>query len=147
MKRKLAADVVTNHQMQDLWQISGRVNLQVATCTVCLSLVSAHVVASWSDLGGLPTPFKAHHPASEASDELPAKERIIATRPGSNQDKLVAAGEMTNRGSSCCWPMLILPPSSSLCRKTRWHCESSNFHGSDSVAEVDLYDFCGSKVP
>ena len=146
MKRKLAADVVTNHQMQDLWQISGRVNLQVATCTVCLSLVSAHVVASWSDLGGLPTPFKAH-PASEASDELPAKERIIATSRGSNQDKLVAAGEMTNRGSSCCWPMLILPPSSSLCRKTRWHCESSNFHGSDSVAEVDLYDFCGSKVP
>lgn len=96
------------------------VNLQVATCMVCLSLVGW--AGTWWSTGQrlaccqhLLKPTCRRSPDHQL-DELPAKERIIATSRGSNQDKLVAPGEMANYGS-CCWPELIQPPSNSLCRR------------------------------
>ena len=123
VKRKQGADVVTRHQILDLWQIC-----EFAGCLMhgLFELGGRTWWRYWSETGRLPTPFKlptCRRSPDRQPDELQAKERIIATSRDSNQDKLVAAGEMANYGSCYCWwPELILPPSSSLRRRTRCHC-------------------------
>lgn len=109
--------------------------MQVATCMVCLSLVAARGGQRLAACQHLLKPTWRRSPDHHLLDELPAKERIIATSRGSNQDKLVAAGEMANYGS-CWWPELILPPSSSLCRRTRCH------RGSDQLSSLR---YCGGR--
>ena len=59
VKRKQGADVVTRHQILDLWQIC-----EFAGCHMHglfeLGGLGGHVVEHWSATGLLPTPFKAH---------------------------------------------------------------------------------------